>query len=185
MTETYKELLKQYREYSETEESRAILFVKQHLKQANNQVWIDILKSRELDYWPNLKANSNKTQDKGPFFAFVRCELYPRKTQPKYPPKRKDQSPGDYISLCRAITWEAAHQDIEKLSWRGYKGPVYEIFGRVQPIKSATLFVPDAPPEIQALAANPNDRTDPLWDKAFRYLTAKEEFRISGVRRVR
>ena len=183
MDNKYKQLLEQFRRYTQTEESRAILFVKKHLKQADNTVWVNILKCREANFYPSLKPDSDK--DKGPFFEFIRCELYPRKTQPKYPPKRKNQTPEDYVNLCRAITWEAAHNDIDDLAARGYYGPVYEIFGQVKAIPGATLFRPDAPPEIQALAANPNDRTDPLWDEAIKYLAAREEFKIMNIRRAK
>ena len=185
MKNEYKELLEQFRRYSETQESRAILFVKRHLKQANDKYWVNILKSRELDRYPALKPGADGKKDEGPFFGFVRCELYPRRTKPDYPPRRKYQSDGAYVTICRALTWEAAHDDIEHLSMRGYKGPIYEIFAELKPIKGAGLFVPDAPPEIQALAKNPNDRTDPLWDEAVRYLAATEKFRIRGIRRAR
>ena len=35
-------------------------------------------------------------------------------------------------------------------------------------------FRDGTPPEIMALAANPNDRTDPLWERAVSYLVGPE-----------
>ena len=166
--------IKKYLEYANSAEARAVLFVKKHLKQADNTVWVDI-----LDCYAPAGYETEKLM-----FKYVSCELFPRKTTPRYPHRSQFKDEYDYITECRAITWETARKDINMLSLRGYIGRKYKISGVSYPkypnlkpgrtmIKPDPdkFFVESAPPEIKALAKNLNDRTDPLWEKAMQYIS--------------
>ena len=70
-----KNLLNRYRQYTNTEDAFAILFVKQHLIQSKGH-WIDISNSRRYE------MSSDNLH-----FRFVTGGLYKRKVHPQYPPK--------------------------------------------------------------------------------------------------
>ena len=112
------EQLEKYLEYANSPESFAVLFVKKYLLNAKG-CWIDIL---DLDENAHFLAEELE-------FRSVTCELFPRKIQPKYPPKKPDETNDEYLQICRAITWETAHLDINTQRMQGYKGSVYELTG--------------------------------------------------------
>lgn len=128
-------LIEKYKEYANTEEAFAVLFVKKYLH-ASKGKWVDILDSRPDEYDKYSKLE----------FEFVDCELFNRKIKPIYPPKPKypPKSPfldeekykrqcniidEQYIIRCRAITWEAAHRDIWQQRAEGIKGLHFQLNG--------------------------------------------------------
>lgn len=162
--------IKKYLDYARSPEAYAVLFVKKYLDRADNRFWIDILAYDVPAGYEYEKL----------MFKSVTCELFPRKHVPAYPPRRGFRSEHDYITACRAATWECAAYDINMLRKHGYHGARYRIDGvsfprhkpgtRMEPPDPATFFTGDAPPEIKALADNLSDRTDPLWDEAMKYV---------------
>ena len=84
--------------------------------------------------------------------------------------------------MARAITWEAAHKDIEQQKTKQGELAMFNIEGfLLEPPKGSNYFRDDAPPEIKALANNINDRTNPLWDIAIRYTKVpKNAFRLKS-----
>ena len=171
-------LLKKYLEYANTEESFAVLFVKKHLAQAKGH-WVDIADCRRFE------MSSDKLH-----FRFVLCGLYKRKMQPQYPPKSAYTIDGKfdergYYLMARAITWETAHKDIEQQKSKNVAPSKFKMTGVCydKSISSRYYFRDDAPPEIKALAKNLRDRTNPLWDKAIRYVRPPEfVYRIKQIR---
>lgn len=165
-----KKLLEKYREYASTEESLAVLFVKKHLREAKGY-WVD-----PLD-WKRYEMSLNTLH-----FRFVRGGLFKRKIRPKYPPKSKYTINGKfddrtYYLMVRAITWEAAHKDIEQQKSRNIRPRKFKLTGVSydKNRNNKNFFRKDTPPEIKALAKNINDRTDRLWDRALQY-RVKPEF---------
>jgi len=162
-------LLARYREYAGSEEAFAVLFVKQHLAQARGH-WVDPVDFERYEMSPDNMH-----------FRFVVGGLYPRKLQPKYPPKSAFATNGNvdenaYYLIVRAITWETAHADIEQQKAARVRPLRFEVRG-VSYDKNrgnTNFFREDAPPEIKALAANLSDRTNPLWDKALQYANRPE-----------
>jgi len=162
-------LLKKYLEYANSEDAFAVLFVKKHLPQAKGH-WVDIFTSERYE------RSSDKLH-----FRFVAGRLYKRRIQPKYPPKDAYIIDGKfdehrYYQMARAITWDTAHKDIEQQKSKkvtplrfNMKGVCYD---KIR--SSEDFFRDDAPPEIMALAKNLHDRTNPMWDKAIRYIRGPE-----------
>lgn len=171
-------LLKKYLEYAGTEESFAVLFVKNHLAQAKGH-WVDIVNCQRYEM-----SSGNL------HFRFVVGGLYSRKIHPQYPPRSsyiingKFDERGYYL-MTRAMTWETAHTDIEQQKSRSVVPLKFEITGVSYDKNrdSKSFFRDDAPPEIKALANNLYDRTNPLWDKAMQYVNAPEF--VYEVRRAR
>ena len=162
-------LLKRYREYASTEEAFAVLLVKKHLAQAKGH-WVDVVNYRRYEMSPDYMH-----------FRFVVGGLFKRSIHPKYPPRSAYTTNGTfderaYYLMTRAITWETAHTDIEQQKAQKLSPLKFEVKG-VSYDKNAGsngYFKEDAPPEIRALADNLNDRTNPLWDKAWEYVTEPE-----------
>lgn len=162
-------LLRKYLEYANTEEAFAVLFVKKHLAQAKGH-WVDIVECRRYEM-----------SEDNLHFRFVVGGLYKRKIQPQYPPKSAYTVDGKfddraYYLMTRAITWETAHKDIEQQKSNNVAAVRFKITG-VSYDKNRDnkdYFRDDAPPEIKALAKNLYDRTNPLWDKAMRYINEPE-----------
>ena len=162
-------LLKKYREYANTEEAFAVLFVKKHLTQAKGH-WVDVVNCRRYE------MSSDNLH-----FRFVVGGLYERRIQPQYPPRSSYTVNGKfdehtYYLMARAITWETAHNDIEQQKSKRVKPLKFEITGVSydKNRNNKAYFREDAPQEIKALAANLYDRTNPLWDKAVQYINAPE-----------
>ncbi|MBR5914068.1 MAG: hypothetical protein IKZ58_06890 [Selenomonadaceae bacterium] len=162
-------LIEKYKEYCNSEESYAVLFVKKHLKVAKGK-WIDI-----IDFEVGYHNNETKLE-----FKNVVCELFEKNLKPEYPPKGMFGCERDYILACRAITWETAHEDIAEQRQKHIKGFLYSLRGVRIKYKnnnySKGFFRKDSPAEIKALAKDLNDRTNPLWDIAFRYINREEEY---------
>lgn len=89
-----------------------------------------------------------------------------------------------YYLAIRAITWEAAHKDIERQKSKNVAPRKFKITGVSydKNRKNKNFFREDAPPEIKALANNLHDRTNPLWDKALRY--ANKPVFVYEIRRI-
>ncbi len=170
-------LLKKYREYANTEEAFAVLFVKKHLAQAKGH-WIDIVDFRRYE------MSSDNLH-----FRFVEGGLFKRRIQPQYPSKLAYTIDGKlderrYYLMTRAVTWETAHKDIEQQKSISVAASDFKITG-VSYDKNRSnkdYFRDDAPPEIKALAEDLYNRTNPLWDKAMQYVKKPEfVFRIKQV----
>ncbi|MGG6241949.1 hypothetical protein ACQ4N7_25290 [Nodosilinea sp. AN01ver1] len=162
-------LLKKYLEYAKTEESFAVLFVKKHLAQAKGH-WVDI-----VDYRRYEMSSDNL------HFRFVLGGLYKRKIKPQYPSKSVYTIGGKfderrYSLMVRAITWEAAHKDIEQQKSKNIASRKFKITGISYDKNRSNkdFFREDAPPAIKALANNLNNRTSPLWDRALQYANKPE-----------
>lgn len=113
----YKSLLKRYSNYIKTEESQVVFFVKVNVNDLDTKSkWIDVV---GYDYRLRSYGRSG--------FNYMIVELFDRIILPKYPKKTQDQSDAEYTSLCRAITWEVAHEDISKQRTEGIRGPIYLI----------------------------------------------------------
>ena len=162
-------LLRKYLKYANTDEAIAVLFVKKHLAGAKGR-WIDIVECRRYE------MSSDKLH-----FRFVVGGLYKRRIQSRYPSKSiytidgKFDERGYYL-MVRAMTWEAAHKDIEQQKSKDVTPRKFKITG-VSYDKNRNnkdFFREDAPPEIKALANNLHDRTNPLWDKAIQYANKPE-----------
>ncbi|MDE7243324.1 MAG: hypothetical protein K2O18_05005 [Oscillospiraceae bacterium] len=188
--------INKYLDYARSPEAFAVLFAKKHLKQAGDGVWVDI-----LDYDAPGGYRIERLR-----FRRVECELFPRRTKPKYPLRRNFDSESEYVMACRAVTWEAACRDIGNQRLAGYHGRRYRIDGvcypadrhvsRIAVPDPETYFIESAPEEIKALAKDLNNRTDPLWDRAMRYVRPEYlgqpvdsdddgyVFRIRGIRRL-
>lgn len=170
-------LLKKFLEYANTEEASAVLFVKKHLPQAKGH-WLDIVHCRHVG------MSSDKLH-----FRKVVVGLYKKRIQPKYPPEAAFTTNGTfnergYLMMARAITWETAHKDIEQQKARKVVPPKFEIKGVFYEERrtSNDYFRDDAPPEIKELAKNLLDRTNPLWDRAIRYVREPEfVYKITGI----
>ncbi len=78
--------------------------------------------------------------------------------------------------MLRAITWETAHKDIEQQKSKGVKGVEFKITGVSydKNRNNKNYFRDDTPPEIKALAKDLNNRTNPLWDRAMKYINKSE-----------
>lgn len=154
-----------------------MLFVKKYLKQSKGK-WIDI-----IDYQKYEMSHDNL------HFRFVTGGLYEKNIHPKYPPKSLFTTNGklnenEYYLTVRALTWEAAHKDIELQKLKRVRHLKFEIKGvSYNKNKSKDFFRNDAPVEIKALAENLSDRTNPLWDKAINYIN-EPEF-IYKIRKIR
>ena len=98
-----KKLIEKYKEYANTEEAFAVLFVKKHLRAAKGK-WVDIIDF----YYPYNYAPWELE------FKYVECRLFSRKRKPQYPPKKDFKDEKEYIQACRAITWETANIDISE-----------------------------------------------------------------------
>ena len=164
-----KALLGRYREYADTEEAYAVLFVRKHLRKAQGH-WIDITDSRQYEM-----------SDDKLHFRYVHGCLYKRRLQPKYPPKSEFTFNGKfdertYMQLVRAITWETAHKDIEQQKSKRVSPLNFSITGVSfdKNKENKSYFRDDAPPEIKALEQNLSNRTDPLWDIAMKYVSEPE-----------
>jgi hypothetical protein len=162
-------LLERYRKYAGTEEAFAVLFVKEHIAQAKGH-WVDPVDFKRYEMSPNNMH-----------FRFVVGGLYPRKLQPKYPPKATFTANGKidenaYYLMVRAITWETAHADIKQQKAAKVRPLKFEVRGVSydKNLGNTNFFREDAPAEIKALAANLSDRTHPLWDTALRYANGPE-----------
>ena len=162
-------LLRRYREYASSEKAFAVLLVKKHLPQAKGH-WVDVVNCRRCE----MSSDSMH-------FQFVVGGLFKRKIQPKYPPRSDYTSNGKfderaYYLMTRAITWEAAHTDIEQQKAKRIAPLEFEVRGVSYDKNrdSTGYFRDDAPPEIRALADNLLDRTNPLWDSAMQYINAPE-----------
>ena len=163
------QLLARYRKYARTDEAYAVAFVKLHLAEAKGH-WIDPVNFRRYERSEDVLR-----------FRYVEGGLFKRRLRPVYPPEsdftyneRLDEA--RYASVTRAITWEAAHKDIEQQKAARVLPLRFEVTGvsydRNKDNKN--FFVDDAPPEIKELAKNLNDRTNPLWDRALRYANRPE-----------
>lgn len=164
-----KSLIEKYKQYCTTAESFAVLFVKKYLRAAEGK-WIDIL-NFEIGCYNDARELE---------FEYVTCELFQKELKPKYLPRKIFATEEYYILPCRAVTWETAHEDIDAQRAKNIQGVKYSLKGVRKKFKNPNYtdeyFTKDAPEEIKALANNLNDKTDPLWDIAVKYINNEEEY---------
>lgn len=111
----YKELLNKYMDYLNSTEALAVYLVKAYATQIDtSNKWIDIVSS---NIWNH---KSKKTA-----FNYLIVEIFDRKRQPKYPAKTNEVSDFDYRQICKAITWEVSHEDIDDQKGKGIKGQLF------------------------------------------------------------
>lgn len=176
MNNEYSKLLAHYKHYAASEEARAVYFIKENIKKSVGH-WIHI------NFFEYCKKSDNRSH-----FKYVKGGLYKRELKPKYPDKSEFTSNGNfdernYLSTVRAITWKAANDDIKLQINRKVKPIKFEVKGVYYIQIPETLFKDSAPPNIQALAENPNDRTNPLWDYAINYINRPQPtFKIKSIR---
>ena len=113
------ELVEKYKQYAETPEAFAVLFVKKYLNSSKGN-WVDILSTSLPEYY--FKEDLE--------FEKVECELFKRIIKPDYPKQEPGMSDEDYYYKCRAITWNAAHTDISQQRNKGVIGPKYSILAK-------------------------------------------------------
>lgn len=141
-------MIEKYLEYANTEESFAVLFVKKYLKSYSNRYWVDInsVSTSSKDSPKNMNARDLE-------FEEVVCTLYVREERPVYPDKIEfiksrlilpyeqflklpscqktlDHYEKEYLTLCRAITWDVSHDDITYQKHRGVKGISFQLTGK-------------------------------------------------------
>lgn len=155
-------LMNKYTKYAMSDKGKAEKFVRKHLKQANNKVWVEII---EIDAPKYYEIGYMQ-------FKTVVCELYPRTTQPKYPPKSQYPDKDDYKLVCNAIEWETAQKDIRTQKRNGEKVVRYRIEGAVylNAKDRPPMFVKSAPDYIKALANDVKDKSNSAWEEAYKYL---------------
>lgn len=111
----YKALVDKYRDYLESTEALAVYLVKAYVKQINiNKKWVDVVSSSTWSH------KSKKTA-----FNYLIVEIFDRKTYPFYPNKSDNLSEHEYRQICRAITWEVSHNDIDAQRLKGDRGQLY------------------------------------------------------------
>ena len=99
-----------YISYVESGESAAVFMVRDIVKSIDTTgKWIDIL---------NLVGYKNR--DGRWDFEYFTFELFPRKTQPKYPAWAGEEDK-------KYITWQTAHADIDMQRRQGYRGARFKI----------------------------------------------------------
>lgn len=163
------DLLRKYREYANSDEACAVLFVKKNLLQAKGH-WVDIINCRRCEM----------SDDKLEFRSVVGA-IYKRKLKPKYPPKSEFHTQGRfderrYYLVVRAITWATAHEDIEQQKLKKVTAQKFKIIGATYNKNKdhKGYFLNHAPSDIKALASNLLDKTNPLWDRAMEYINEPE-----------
>jgi hypothetical protein len=156
-------LMNKYSKYAMSDKGKATLFVKKHLKKANNTVWIEII---EIDAPKHYEIGYMQ-------FKTVVCELFPRTIKSQYPPKRQYPDKNDYNMICRAIDWETAEKDIKAQKRKGTKGIKYRIEGAIilNQKDRPPMFIKSAPDSIKALANDIKDKSSPAWEVAYKYLS--------------
>lgn len=163
----YDEYDDEYFEALRSEQAKAIAFTRKYLSQAKGH-WVDMLAFRECVNYPDDKEK--KFAKKNPNYELILCELFEKKILPEYPSEDDFIDEYEYYRAVRKITWETANKDIEQQRLQGIKPPRFKMIGHYEERKNNGYFRDDAPPEIKALERNINDRTNPLWDIAHRYL---------------
>lgn len=99
-----------YISYVESGESAVVFVVRDIVKAINTTgKWIDV-----------LDLVGYKNQDGQWDFEYFTVELFPRKTQPKYPAVASEEDK-------KYITWQTAHADIDRQRRQGYRGVRFKI----------------------------------------------------------
>ena len=103
-----------YISYLELGESAAVFVVRDIVKVIDTTgKWIDVL---DLVGYKNQGGQWD--------FEYFTVELFPRKTQPKYPAWASEEGK-------KYITWQTAHADIDWQRWQGYRGARFKIYPKL------------------------------------------------------
>ena len=103
-----------YISYVESGESAAVFVVRDIVMAIDTTgKWIDV-----------LDLVGYKNQDGRWDFEYFTFELFPRKTQPRYPAGASEEDK-------KYITWQTAHADIDRQRRQGYQGVRFKIFPRL------------------------------------------------------
>lgn len=103
-----------YISYVESGESAAVFVARDIVKSIDTTgKWIDI-----------LDLVGYKNQDGRWDFEYFTFELFPRNTQPRYPAGASEEAK-------KYITWQTAHEDIDRQRRQGYRGVRFKIFSKL------------------------------------------------------
>lgn len=126
----YKALLKDYNNYSHSDEAVVVYIVRNYVdKLETKSKWIDVI---DFDAWAinrewgnNREWESNEKKKKS--FNYFVIELFKREINPIYPNEKEysENQKDNYIRICKALTWEASHTDIDQQREKGKRGPMY------------------------------------------------------------
>lgn len=126
----YKELLKDYNNYSHSEEAVVVYLVRNYVdKLETKSKWIDV-----VDYhaW-GIRG------EKRAFNYFI-IELFHREINPTYPNEKEYLNKNEYARICKALTWEASHTDIDQQREKGKRGPMYLVICPVRNKNRGKMF---------------------------------------------
>ena len=153
-------LVNKYTKYTNTDEYKAEQFVRENLKQATKNTIVEIISiDAPKDYAIGYQQ-----------FKTVECAIYKRSIKPEYPAKAGFAA-NDYELVCRAIDWDCAKTDIKTQKRKKVKCDKYKICGAMCLNREPRppYFIKSAPDKIKALANDLNDRSNKLWDQAYKY----------------
>ncbi|MFA9397875.1 MAG: hypothetical protein ACERKV_06380 [Clostridiaceae bacterium] len=103
-------VLKEYLDYSKSEEATIVYFVKNLVNNLDTKnKWVDVV---NFDIWGS--------KDNKPAFNYIIVKLFEKRIYPKYP-KEAD------LQLRKAITWATSHHDIEQQKVNGIRGQMFLI----------------------------------------------------------
>ena len=135
-----------YISYIKSGESAAVFITRDIVKSINTKgKWVDVI------------AIDGKLNEYGRWeFNSFSVELFPRKTNPIYPPDASDEEK-------KYITWQTAHTDIESLRRKGYKGIKFEVF-----------------PKLVNTNRGKYKTVQAVWNKSLKCYVPKRLFILSG-----
>lgn len=115
MNYKYKDLVDKYKDYLKSTEASAVYLVKKYVQQIEaGKKWIDI-----------VSCDSYYHRTEKPAFNYIIIEIFDKKKFPVYPIKLKNQNDFEYRQICKAITWNVSHDDINAQRIKGLRGSIY------------------------------------------------------------
>ena len=151
MIDTYKELMERYENYEASDEAYCVAFARKYLKAAKNHWTMPVFFRRTNTATITKEAvekfGGNIRYHQGVLdFGILTVAVFPRKKQPEYPDKEtfisknifrdREYAEEEYRDLCRAITWDTSHHDMESQIYN--KGVIPEVYQ----IEAETLLYP-------------------------------------------
>ena len=134
-----------YISYVENGESAAVFITRDIVKSINTKgKWVDV-----------ISIDGQINEDYKWDFKSFSVELFPRKTRPIYPPNASNEEKN-------YITWKTAHEDIQDLRSKGYKGTKFVVFTKLVNLNNGKYKT------IQA-----------VWNKSFECWMPKRKFLAS------
>lgn len=109
------EYSQEYISYLKNGESAAVYIVRDIAKSINTEKkWVQIIDMCNAENYNGQR-----------YFNYIICELFDRKLLPKYPAQKEFVSIEEYKNQCKYITWQTAHDDINKQKEKGIIGAKY------------------------------------------------------------